>query len=513
VYNNNILPPKDYWIRVTATDAAGASDIEFFHGYNCHGSVIDGYIAGATVFFDANKNGVKDADESSTITGPKGEYALDISLEKYDKNQNGKIDAEEGNIVAFGGIDTDTGLPLETPVTAPVDATVVTMLTSLVVDLIDKGIAPERAQSLVKAGLALPAEVDLTSLDPIHATENKLPGGVEVLREMVKAQNFITQTSALIEGASKAAKKDIVKAVVNSITDPIQSGKVLNLSKAADLEPIIKQAAAKIQEIDPSFTSKTVTEIGSQAAIVMATENQRIDEAVSQPTPSSIRESVARVQQVALGETTQDFREVGAGKIDISKLVDDNTGTVLDSIIEAVRLPVEFASSIVSGDADLGSNSPNAILATDSEDILTGDSGNDVLRDMRGKASLDKGIGNDSVFGGQGSETLLGSSGDDALFGGKGDDFLNGGLGNDTLTGGMGADKFLLSTNSGTDTITDFEVGQDLLVLGNGLSFSQLAIVQDSGATLIRFAQTGEILASLTGVSASSISSANFGLI
>jgi Ca2+-binding RTX toxin-like protein len=99
------------------------------------------------------------------------------------------------------------------------------------------------------------------------------------------------------------------------------------------------------------------------------------------------------------------------------------------------------------------------------------------------------------------------------LFGGKGDDFLNGGLGNDTLTGGMGADKFLLSTNSGTDTITDFEVGKDLLVLGNGLSFSQLTIAQDSGATLIRFAQTGEILASLTGVSAIRISAANFGLI
>jgi hypothetical protein len=49
--------------------------------------------------------------------------------------------------------------------------------------------------------------------------------------------------------------------------------------------------------------------------------------------------------------------------------------------------------------------------------------------------------------------------------------------------------------------------------LGNGLSFSQLAIAEDSGATLIRFAQTGEILASLSGISASSISAVNFGLI
>jgi Ca2+-binding RTX toxin-like protein len=329
---------------------------------------------------------------------------------------------------------------------------------------------------------------------------------------MVKVQNFITQTSALIDGASTAANTDIVKAVVSSITNPIQAGTVLNLSNAADLEPIIQEAAAKIQQIDPSFTSKTVTEIGSQAATVMATGNQRIDAAVSKPTGKSIPESVARVQQVALGKTTEDFKEVGGGETAISKLVADNTGTALDSKIEAVRLPVEFASSIVSDDADLASNSPKAILATDGEDILTGDSGNDVLRGIRGKASLDNGIKNDTIFGGQGSETLLGSSGDDALFGGKGDDLLTGGLGIDTLTGGMGADKFLLSTNSGTDTITDFEVGKDLLVLGNGLTFSQLTIAEDSGATLIQFAQTGEIFASITGVSANSISAANFGL-
>jgi hypothetical protein len=40
-----------------------------------------------------------------------------------------------------------------------------------------------------------------------------------------------------------------------------------------------------------------------------------------------------------------------------------------------------------------------------------------------------------------------------------------------------------------------------------------LTIAEDSGATLIRLAQTGEILASITGVSANSISAVNFGLI
>ncbi|MEP6580423.1 FG-GAP-like repeat-containing protein [Microcoleus vaginatus GB2-A3] len=520
--------------KLIATDSYGASSEQIFTVTTYPGTdrwVIDGYIDGATVFLDANKNGIKDTNEPSTTTDSGGKFNLNIPFETFDTNKNGEIDPSEGNLVAIGGTDTATGLPLETPVTAPPDSSVVTLLTSLIADLIDKGIEPEEAQSLVKAALGLPAEVDLTSLDPILATNNNQPGGVQVLAEMVKVQNFITQTSALIDGASSAANTDIVKAVVSSITAQIQSGTVLNLSNAAALEPIIQQAATKIQQIDPSFNSQQVSQITSQAATVMATANQRIDATVSNPTATSIPESLARLQQVALGPTTQDFKEVGTGNKPISQVVADNTGTALDSRIEAVVLPTGIATPVVSGDADLGSNSPQAILGTNGDDILTGDSGNNVLMGMRGNDSLDGGIGNDSVFGGKGSDTILGSSGDDALlagrgadilngddgndilYGGKGDDLLNGGLGIDTLIGGMGVDKFLLSTNSGTDTITDFEVGKDLLVLGNGLSFSQLAIAQDSGATLIRFAQTGEILASLGGVSASSISAANFGLI
>ncbi|MEG4634679.1 FG-GAP-like repeat-containing protein [Microcoleus sp. AR_TQ3_B6] len=533
--------PQQLRIKLTATDRAGLSvsddETSPYSGkgmllqFSSTGVVIDGYIEGATLFLDANKNGIKDTNEPSTTTDTSGKFNLDIPFETFDTNKNGEIDPSEGNLVATGGTDTATGLPLETPVTAPPDSTVVTLLTSLIADLTDKGIAPESAQSLVKAALGLPAEIDLTSLDPILATKNNQPGGVQVLSSMVKVQNFITQTAALIDGASSAANHDIVKAVVSSITNQIQSGTVLNLSNAPALEPIIQQAAARIQQIDPSFNSQQVSQITSQAATVMATANQRIDSAVSNPTATSIPESLARLQQVALGPTTQDFKEVGTGNKPISQVVADNTGTALDSRIEAVVLPAGIATPVVSGDADLGSNSPQAILGTNGDDTLTGDSANNVLMGMRGNDALDGGLGNDTVFGGKGSDTLLGSSGDDALFagrgadilngddgndilyGGKGDDLLNGGLGIDTLIGGMGADKFLLSTNSGTDTITDFEVGKDLLVLGNGLSFSQLTIAQDSGATLIRLAQTGEILASLTGVSASSISAANFGLI
>ncbi|MGL5063731.1 MAG: DUF4347 domain-containing protein [Microcoleus sp.] len=526
--------PQQLTIKLTATDKAGASasdDEGMLLTFSSTGVVIDGYIDGATLFLDANKNGIKDTNEPSTTTDSGGKFDLNIPFDIFDTNKNGEIDPSEGHLVAIGGTDTATGLPLETPVTAPPDSTVVTLLTSLVADLIDKGIAPEEAQSLIKAALSLPAEVDLTSLDPILATNNNQPGGVQVLAAMVKVQNFITQTAASIDGASSASTTDIVKAVVSSIANQVQSGAVLNLSNAAVLAPIIQQSAAKIQQIDPSFNSQQFIQIIPQAATVMAAANQRIDTAVANPAGTSIPEAVARVQQVALGATSQDFKAIGSGNKTISQVVAENTGAALDNRLQAVVLPVGIATPVVTGDADLGSNSGNPINGTNGDDILTGTGSNDVLMGMRGNDSLDGAAGNDTIFGGKGFDNLLGNSGDDALYagrgadnlnggdgndslyGGKSDDLLNGGLGSDTLIGGMGLDKFLLSANSGTDTIADFEMGKDLFVLSNGLTFSQLAVVQENSQTFIRVIQTGETLAILNGIPVTNFGSVNFGSI
>ena len=63
------------------------------------------------------------------------------------------------------------------------------------------------------------------------------------------------------------------------------------------------------------------------------------------------------------------------------------------------------------------------------------------------------------------TDFILAYDGDDDLFGFEGEDTLIGGAGNDTMTGGTDADTFIfsLAENSGNDTITDFEVGTDVL--------------------------------------------------
>ena len=61
---------------------------------------------------------------------------------------------------------------------------------------------------------------------------------------------------------------------------------------------------------------------------------------------------------------------------------------------------------------------------------------------------------------------FTGTAGRDTLVGTPGDDSLAGGAGADTLTGGAGRDRFVFdSVLDGTDTLTDFQLGTDLIVL------------------------------------------------
>ena len=143
-----------------------------------------------------------------------------------------------------------------------------------------------------------------------------------------------------------------------------------------------------------------------------------------------------------------------------------------------------------------------------------GQNTSDLLLGTSGKEAINGNTEAQKIQGGKGDDFLKGSNDDDILLGGKGNDTLDGGLGNDILTGGAGNDIFVLAPNQGSDLITDFVVGQDLLALKNNLTFGDLTITQgtgdQSGNTLIRVSTTNQLLVSLTGVSANSITANSF---
>jgi Ca2+-binding RTX toxin-like protein len=115
------------------------------------------------------------------------------------------------------------------------------------------------------------------------------------------------------------------------------------------------------------------------------------------------------------------------------------------------------------------------------------------------------------------NDIINGQGGNDTLMGLGGDDLLRGGNGNDVLTGGEGKDQFWLASNilaPGTDTIADFQVGTDVIGfagIGEVKSFEDLSLVQSEQNTVIK---VGDVdIATLTGISASTLDSGNFAFI
>lgn len=102
-------------------------------------------------------------------------------------------------------------------------------------------------------------------------------------------------------------------------------------------------------------------------------------------------------------------------------------------------------------------------------DVVFGQNGNDVING---------GGGNDLLFGGSGHDIVSGGDGNDIVRGDFGMDRLSGGWGDDILSGGSAADVFVFAHNGGSDTITDFEAGLDMLEFENSLWSGNLSAAQ-----------------------------------
>jgi len=119
------------------------------------GVVIDGYVAGARIFFDANGNGQYDEGEVVATTDDQGRFVL--------------VGEPRGTMVALGGTNTDTGLPNTIALKAPAGSAAVTPLTTLVASLVEAGADLSAAQAQVARAFGLPAGLDLTSFDFLSA--------------------------------------------------------------------------------------------------------------------------------------------------------------------------------------------------------------------------------------------------------------------------------------------------------------------------------------------------------
>jgi len=178
-------------------------------------------------------------------------------------------------------------------------------------------------------------------------------------------------------------------------------------------------------------------------------------------------------------------------------------------------------------------NSGNAsnfenLLGTDSDDTLTGDGNANVIAGAEGNDTINGGDGNDTLWGDcttsacqtlisknhssyslsdGGNDTLNGGAGNDTLYGEDGDDTIDGGAGADTVISGDGSDVIVITSTSGSDTLSDFTDGTDAIGFDSSITSSNLSIVASGSDTLIK--NGSDTLMTLTGIASAVVTAAD----
>ncbi|MEQ8898428.1 MAG: calcium-binding protein [Roseovarius sp.] len=151
--------------------------------------------------------------------------------------------------------------------------------------------------------------------------------------------------------------------------------------------------------------------------------------------------------------------------------------------------------SLSGGDGNdtlLGQNGNDTLDGGRHDDSLRGNNGNDVLFGGGGHDVLEGGYGHDRLDGGSGNDTLIGLGGADTLIGGAGNDILSGGNARDVFV-------FDTDTNTGHDTITDFQNGTDLIRLDGAVDYDDLTIRRSGGDTVVSWDDGTITLEGITG--------------
>jgi len=82
-----------------------------------------------------------------------------------------------------------------------------------------------------------------------------------------------------------------------------------------------------------------------------------------------------------------------------------------------------------------------------------------------------------------GVEHVIGTTGADTISLTGADEFITAGKGNDTLNGGGGSDTYYFNLGDGVDTITETNVGSNVVSFGDGIGFNQLTFTVVAGPT------------------------------
>jgi hypothetical protein len=318
-------------------------------------AVVDGYVAGATVFVDTNGDGRLSDGEYFTSTNANGNFLL-------------PGDGEAGAVVTFGGVDLFTGKEFQGTLSAVAGATVLNPFTTLVHTLASAGYSASMAQavSAVQTGLGLPAGINLLTYDAV-AVLAKSTSSVSAKTQALFVQsvslqlaNVLTQLSATIDaaniaaGISEPAAPHVQAALAEALLAVTAPGK-LDLTSAAVLTEIVKAAA---------WTSGAIplVDVASQIALVMAASNAS---AAAATTPTLLSQAAV----ISQGAAT-DALASGASSGSFSSAITDFTGANLAALVQAAT-PGMIAPGVTTHMAWVPATPNLAFMVTEADGVVT----------------------------------------------------------------------------------------------------------------------------------------------
>ncbi len=223
------------------------------------GSVIDGYISGATVCLDLNLSGTCDSDEPSTTTKEDGSYSFSVTAQQQ-ANANFNI----APIIASGGVDIDTGLDFEGKLEAPkAENANLTPITTLVSKLIKTEVGTTtKTKAEIDAIIAAKKEIVKKVLGVTNTDEDFISTNNS---EINKAALQIQKTVELIAKAANDGSKahsEVLDKVIETIAKKIESLKdetdATKLSVSNVVDETITEAQDSSSEL-ATFSGKVLT--------------------------------------------------------------------------------------------------------------------------------------------------------------------------------------------------------------------------------------------------------------
>lgn len=277
------------------------------------GKVVDGYIVNAEVFCDTNNNGVRDTGEQTVLTDTQGSFTFTTAC--------------SSTIVASGGTDTATGLPLRSILKAPAGSTVVTAGTSL---LANTSLARDR----LVAALGLPAGTNITGLDPAAIGTGGALVNATLLQRTLALQQVVQQIAdaiaALLPNSTPAQAQAIY------VETATAAGNVLQTSSSTTL-------VSSGGTVDPA----TVNAIAQQAlANVEASADVRLTEAKAALDTFS-KANVAALVAPAIATQAQSLA-TSVNSDSLTRATQSDT-----TVIDAVRQEAALLKSSVGNNASL----------------------------------------------------------------------------------------------------------------------------------------------------------------